>query len=135
MVSAGVGVGAKCLPLGEEGEPLRQVFHRQLLLQVPVLWDRHILIGGSHERDGPAVVLRLGRFFLHVDLMAVLLRGKPGAAAAVDLFHGAAHVVVADVQHAAGGAGVDHGGAVQEGEVALCQGCLVAGIKCSVTES
>lgn len=46
------------------------------------------------------------------------------AAVAVDLLHGAAHIVVAHVQHAAGGAGVHHGGAVQQREAALRQRSL-----------
>lgn len=34
---------------GRRKESLGQVFHRQLLLQVPVVGDRHILVGGGHQ--------------------------------------------------------------------------------------
>lgn len=64
------------MPPGQEGGPLRQVLHRQLLLQVPIVGDRHILVGAGHERDGPAVVLGLGWFFLNVDLMAAGGQGQ-----------------------------------------------------------
>lgn len=57
-------------PSGGRKGSLGQVFHRQLLLQVPVVGDRHILVGGGQERDGPAVVLGLGWFFLHVHWVA-----------------------------------------------------------------
>lgn len=179
---------------GQRPGSLGQVFHRQLLLQVPVVGNCHILGGGGQQRDGPAVILSLSWFLLHVHGVAaaggraglsppphgdgpagtqlsapspqvtsdcpsvgamshrghravpssllqphtpqergcppvppphqpVLLRGQARAAAAVavDLLHRAADVVVAHVQHPAGGAGVDHGGAVEQREAALCQ--------------
>lgn len=123
---------------GQRPGSLGQVFHRQLLLQVPVVGNCHILGGGGQQRDGPAVILSLSWFLLHVHgVAAVLLRGQARAAAAVavDLLHRAADVVVAHVQHPAGRAGVDHGGAVEQREAALCQRRLVTCIKCSVTES
>lgn len=48
---------------------------------------------------------------------------------------GGAHVVMAEGQEAAGRARIQHARAVEEGETALGQGGLVAGVKCSVTEA
>lgn len=51
---------------GQRPGSLGQVFHRQLLLQVPVVGNCHILGGGGQQRDGPAVILSLSWFLLHV---------------------------------------------------------------------
>lgn len=64
-------VGRVCPSLGRRKGSLGQIFHRQLFLQVPVIRNRHILVGGAHQRDGSAVVLRLSRFLLHVHWVAV----------------------------------------------------------------
>lgn len=70
--------GGKGFPaVGRRKGSLGQVFHWQLLLQVPVVRNRHILVGGGHQRDGSAVVLGLGWFLLHVHWVAV--GGKPSA--------------------------------------------------------
>lgn len=63
-------VGRVCPSVGRRKGSLGQVFHRQLLLQVPVVGNRHILVGGGHQRDRSAVVLRLSWFLLHVHWMA-----------------------------------------------------------------
>lgn len=62
---------------GQRSRSLGQVFHRQLLLQVPVVRNCHILGGGGQQRDGPAVVLSLGWFLLHVHGVAAA-GGKEG---------------------------------------------------------
>lgn len=63
---------------GQRPGSLGQVFHRQLLLQVPVVGNCHILGGGGQQRDGPAVILSLSWFLLHVHGVAAA-GGESGA--------------------------------------------------------
>lgn len=42
-------VGRVCPSVGRRKGSLGQVFHWQLLLQIPVVGDRHILVGGGHQ--------------------------------------------------------------------------------------
>lgn len=64
-------VGRVCPSMGRRKGSLGQVFHWQLFLQVPVIGNRHILVGGAHQRDRSAVVLRLSWFLLHMHWVAV----------------------------------------------------------------
>lgn len=73
-------VGRVCPSVGRRKGSLGQVFHRQLLLQVPVVGNRHILVGGGHQRDGSAVVLCLGGFLLHMHWMAAGREERSGPA-------------------------------------------------------